>query len=721
MRQWKDQQTAAVARWREEASARTAAAEAAAAAANAKAAAAQAEAATAKAEAETASLIKHGDAHDPSSIASLLAENRELIAEAERHASQYEMLEVETQELRARCEAAEEAAADAPQLRAENYDLAVKHRAGLQRLHDELSARRQLEDRVEDYERATARLEATVGELEIALKEAQKMCAAARSASISAASDRAASEAAAALMTPAKGVNSQSFNAESSGGSSSSPAYEGQATVAALAAAEVRRSVQGCELRMSTGEAREEAAQARAEAASAKQEAEALRVTAEQRRADLAVLRDECQSLRMKVLDMEEDARVSPSPRKGGMCLMNGDSPFSSMKAYSRLVEDDAKQANDPDATALSISADTPMRSPAMIPAEGGSMQALALTPPASDNVEEEKKAAASVKKLAVSLRSKAEMLLAASSGASVAIEGSSSVAGLNQHDHLTHSVSELADGSGDQSSPLRTGSDTRTRPSRKPHRGRKMAEDAFEAAQAVCADAEGANDRCIAAEARATAAESRADELESATVESESALAEARTQLMQVKDDFTKMSAAQFEELRKKNMELAEAQEARRVAEAASVKMASEVAASSPLSLTIRKPASTALAVSPSTAQFGEALRTHTVRLKDDVLRAQAEVAAHKEHAKRMQREIALLQSDVPSARARVLEQQQLRLGSSSDQNKLSVHPQLGPTYRRLLPLTSRQRQQRTPRPTPRRRAGLFTTSQSPRSATHG
>ena len=168
------------------------------------------------------------------------------------------------------------------------------------------------------------------------------------------------------------------------------------------------------------------------------------------------------------------------------------------------------------------------------------------------------------------------------------------------------------------------------------------MAEDAFEAAQAVCADAEGANDRCIAAEARATAAESRADELESATVESESALAEARTQLMQVKDDFTKMSAAQFEELRKKNAELAEAQEARRVAEAASVKMASEVAASSPLSLTIRKPASTALAVSPSTAQFGEALRTHTVRLKDDVLRAQAEVAAHKEHAKRMQRQHA-------------------------------------------------------------------------------
>jgi transposase-like protein len=179
---------------------------------------------------------------------------------------------------------------------------------------------------------------------------------------------------------------------------------KGQATVAALAAAEaakntLSKAVEAAE--RATGEAREEAAQARAEAASAKQEAEALKVTAEQRRSDLAVLRDECQSLRMKVLDMEEDARVSPSPRKGGMRLMNGDSPFSSMKAYSRLVEHDAKHAIDPDATALSINADTPMKSPASIPAEGGSVQALALTPPASDNIEGEKTAAASVKKLA--------------------------------------------------------------------------------------------------------------------------------------------------------------------------------------------------------------------------------------------------------------------------------------------------------------------------------
>ena len=96
-------------------------------------------------------------------------------------------------------------------------------------------------------------------------------------------------------------------------------------------------------------------------------------------------------------------------------------------------------------------------------------------------------------------------------------------------------------------------------------------------------------------------------------------------------------------------------------------------------MSLAIRKPAPTALAVSPGTAQFGEALRMHTVRLKDDVMRSQAEVATHKEHAKRMQREIALLQSDIPSVRTRVLEQQQQRRGSSSDQGKLSVSPAAG------------------------------------------
>ena len=80
-------------------------------------------------------------------------------------------------------------------------------------------------------------------------------------------------EAAAALMSPAKGVDDRK-RAESSGGSSSSPAYEGQATVAALLAAEaakntLSKAVDAAE--RAAGEAREEAAWARAGAASAKQ------------------------------------------------------------------------------------------------------------------------------------------------------------------------------------------------------------------------------------------------------------------------------------------------------------------------------------------------------------------------------------------------------------------------------------------------------------------
>ena len=119
------------------------------------------------------------------------------------------------------------------------------------------------------------------------------------------------------LMTPAKGVNSQSFNAESSGGSSP-PCIRGPGHVAALAAAEAAKStlskaVEAAE--RATGEARHGSA---GTGRGCLCKARAERVTASSA-PDLAVLRDECQSLRMKVLDMEEDARVSPSPRKGGM------------------------------------------------------------------------------------------------------------------------------------------------------------------------------------------------------------------------------------------------------------------------------------------------------------------------------------------------------------------------------------------------------------------
>ena len=93
------------------------------------------------------------------------------------------------------------------------------------------------------------------------------------------------------------------------------------------------------------------------------------------------------------------------------------------------------------------------------------------------------------MKKLAVSLRSKAETLLAASSGASVAIEGSL----IGRGSQPTRSPDALGVGSGETEAWLdqviattdgiRHENQTLEKLSQ---RARKMAEDAFEAAQAV-------------------------------------------------------------------------------------------------------------------------------------------------------------------------------------------------------------------------------------------
>jgi len=137
-----------VAKWREDADARVVAAEAATAVAEAKATAAAAAARDSLPIVST-SPPAAVTAPDPTYLAALLAENRELVSDAERRAIEYEALELTATELRARGEAAAAASADAPHLRAENYDLAVKHRSGLRRLHQELGTRRGLEERVE--------------------------------------------------------------------------------------------------------------------------------------------------------------------------------------------------------------------------------------------------------------------------------------------------------------------------------------------------------------------------------------------------------------------------------------------------------------------------------------------------------------------------------------------------------------------------------------------
>ena len=124
---WKEQQTSAVRRWMETATARAAAAE------------------SALAKSSKLDESSTGTASDSRALStassSLVAENRELTSLAERRATEAEMLELRVAELAERAEAAEKSAADAPHLRAENYDLAVKHRAGLRRLHQELTAR----------------------------------------------------------------------------------------------------------------------------------------------------------------------------------------------------------------------------------------------------------------------------------------------------------------------------------------------------------------------------------------------------------------------------------------------------------------------------------------------------------------------------------------------------------------------------------------------------
>ena len=289
---WKEQQTSAVRRWMETATARAAAAESALAKSS-------------KLD-KSSTGIRDSDSRALSTASSsLVAENRELTSLAERRATEAEMLELRVAELAERAEAAEKSAADAPHLRAENYDLAVKHRAGLRRLHQELTARRELEERVQGYEHATAALEATVKQLEVALKQAMDMCAEAKSASAAAAAARAARR---RRGRPPGGVRRRH----------------------AGVVAGIRRRVRGVARRPRARRARRDArgggrgggagrrGGARGDGArrgvggdggaGGEERARGCRA----RRADLAVLRDECSKLRWKVLEMEEDARVSP-------------------------------------------------------------------------------------------------------------------------------------------------------------------------------------------------------------------------------------------------------------------------------------------------------------------------------------------------------------------------------------------------------------------------
>ena len=601
--------------------------------------------------------------------------------------------------------------------------------------------------------------------------------------------------------TPAKPSKAPADDAGSCDGSSSSPAPDADVTAALAAALAAKESMSAAleAAERAAAASREETTRANAAAAAAELEAEAARAVAESRRADLAVLRDECNALRWKVVDMEEDARVSPSPRHGGPPPrpLSGDSPFASMKSFSRLAAnaadadafDLAEGFVDPDATMMSVV--TPERSPAPapVPAAGGDLggaavagRIMSLTPPSSASPASESaapppsdaddederasfKAVASLALIAATLRSKADVLLTASSGSS---EASGSEAGSpgtaaaeaatgaesSESEPLARSMSDLIQTETWLDQAISAAEGLR---SENADLERRVEEIAAEARLAV-ADAAAARDEATAATSRADDADRRAGTAERRAAELESELensakrvralvdaratedlvaressafaarsaeAEARARAEEamaakakvrelqagrraLEDAAAEASAAraaaeceaararnEASEARAEAMREAAAAEAahdarRRAEETASrlaeaaVAAAAEAAASSPSpppliytspprrarddggggdvhdAARASRTGGTARGVASRArrrrGKFAEALRAYTKRLRDDVTKAEAEVAAHREHAEKMRAEIARLASDLPSERREAL-----------------------------------------------------------------
>ena len=659
---WKEQQTSAVRRWMETATARAVAAESALAKSS-------------KLD-KSSTGIRDSDSRALSTASSsLVAENRELTSLAERRATEAEMLELRVAELAERAEAAEKSAADAPHLRAENYDLAVKHRAGLRRLHQELTARRELEERVQGYEHATAALEATVKQLEVALKQAMDMCAEAKSASAAAAAERAAAEA----RSPAPAASDAGTPASSRGsvdGSAASPDDRALAARAETLAAAVEAAERDA------AAAREETARAEASATTAALEAKNALEVAEARRADLAVLRDECSKLRWKVLEMEEDARVSPSPRHGGRPRepLPSDSPFSSMKTFGRFAEAEAASPTG-DGFSLADAFVDPDETLALTPpVQGrgaGSAEALDLT----RDVEREaatREAAEEVSRAADAVRAENESLAAAlaeeraekarlaaetvAAREEAAASASRAEAAEARARRLSASVGEKARQAERASAELDAATFAKT-----------SAEAAARARQDDAAEAKAAV-KALRAERRAL--ETAAAEASAARAAAECAAAEARREA----------SEARAEAMREASAAEA-AHEARRRAEETAARLAKHAASEAadaaataptppPLAFKARVDApspSTALALRPAESSaeaaaaaalaamaataapagaeaFAATLRECTRRLREDVARARDEVETHKARAARMKAEIDRLATDLPA-----------------------------------------------------------------------
>ena len=635
-KEWKAQQTASIKKWAEEVNARAATAE------------------------KALKEMQNSQQSVNRTTEGLVAENRELMVQAEKTANETEALELQVATLTERTEAAEKSSADAPHLRAENYDLAVKHRAGLRRLHQELTARRALEERVMGYEHATAALETTVQQLEVALKQAMEMCASAKSASVAAASERAAFEARSNSGTPTS--SRQSNDASSATPDDRALAVAHETLVAAVETAERDACA-----------AREETVRAKATAAAAELDAKNALDVAEARRADLAVLRDECATLRWKILEMEEDARVSPSPRHGGPPKepLPSDSPFSSIKTFGLLAaeEGDFSLADgflDLDET-------------------------MALTPPVAGQKTGTHEVTSRILNLSAhdtstidanSTRAAAEEVSAAAEA--VRAENEALELRLAEAHAEAEAATARADAAEARANELSVAMDAKVRLVEEASAALEVATFAKTAAEET---ARARSDDALEAKATVKALRNGQHALETAAAEASAARAAAECVAAEARNE---ASEARSEAMREAAAAEA-AHEARRRAEALAARFAKEevcetvdAAATSPKPppLTFRSEnsgmamipssgaetaAAAALAAMSATAVppgsplvvpgrnslFAETIAAYTARLRSDVATAQREIAAHREHASRMKAEIDRLASDLPSKSA--------------------------------------------------------------------
>lgn len=106
------------------------------------------------------------------SVANLVATNRDLVNLTSRQSHEISRLQAERSRLKSEISKSESTTARLKKLKDENYSLACKYKANLQKTSEEIKARQLVESRLHEYERATRALEITIEELRGELKRA---------------------------------------------------------------------------------------------------------------------------------------------------------------------------------------------------------------------------------------------------------------------------------------------------------------------------------------------------------------------------------------------------------------------------------------------------------------------------------------------------------------------------------------------------------------------